>query len=64
MLMDTIKKNHLLYGVVEKLKSFLRPFYDNGSSVTAEVENRATTYESYDWKKQYTRNKTITKGIV
>lgn len=51
MPMDVVEKNHLLYGILEKLKIFLRPFYDNGSSLTTEGENRPTTYEPFYSKK-------------
>jgi hypothetical protein len=62
MLMDTIKKNRLLYAVVEKLKNFLRPFYDNGSSVTAEVESRSKGYEPFYSIKQQIGSKNLPEG--
>ncbi len=52
MLMGTIKKNNLFNRIVGKSRSFLRPFYDNGSSVTAQLENRPMTYEPFYSLKQ------------
>ncbi|MGB5818691.1 MAG: hypothetical protein WBG90_04340 [Saonia sp.] len=43
--MDLMKKNHLLYEILEKLRIFLKPLYDNGSSLTTEEGNRPKVFE-------------------
>ncbi len=43
--MDLMKKNKWLDRILEKLRIFLRPFYDNGSSLTAEKGYRQKIYE-------------------
>ena len=43
--MDLMKKNHLLYKVFEKSKTFFRPFFDNGSSLTTEGGHRQKVFE-------------------
>lgn len=40
-----MKKNKWLDRILEKLRIFLRPFYDNGSSLTAEKGCRQKIYE-------------------
>lgn len=43
--MDIMEKSNLFYRILEKLRIFLRPIYDNGSSRTAEEQHGAKTYE-------------------
>ena len=43
--MDIMEKNNLLHGILAKLKNFVRPIYDNGSSRTAEQQYRPKNYE-------------------
>ncbi len=52
--MDIIKKNNWLYEIIEKLRIFLRPIYDNGSSRTAEEQDGTKTYEPIYSKSKYT----------
>lgn len=48
--MDIMEKNNLLYGILEKVRSFLRPIYDNGSFLTAAEGYRPKTYGSINSK--------------
>ncbi|PKA97462.1 hypothetical protein B0O79_1126 [Flavobacteriaceae bacterium MAR_2009_75] len=53
--MDLMKKKHVLYEILEKLKIFLRPFYDNGNSLTTEEGIHSKIYEP-----TYTKSKNFT----
>lgn len=44
--MSITGKNSLVQEIIKKLKSFVRPIIYNGSSATAQDENRLNIYES------------------
>ncbi|MBC8769868.1 hypothetical protein H4O18_17850 [Arenibacter sp. BSSL-BM3] len=44
--MDTWKENNFLYRILGKLKSFLRPIYYNGTSVTVKERESALALQT------------------
>jgi hypothetical protein len=44
--MDVHKKSNFLYHAMNRLKIFMRPFYDNGSSQSAQEINIQGPYQS------------------
>lgn len=51
-----MENNNLLYRIHEKLRIFFRPFYDNGSCLTAEEGYRQKIYEPIYSKSKNCKN--------
>lgn len=63
--MDIMKTKNWLSKVLEESRSFLRPFYDNGSSPTTENGYRPKNYQSiYSKKEKVTIAKTIAPTLL